>query len=167
MGSIGQTPGATSVLPQKGPDTKPFTSGAESGDLAPNPATDGDPTQDQQQKTTGALPDGTKRGDGEERVNTPDKKLAALKQEEWCQEVAEKCKDVDLKTQMNGILGNFLKDVQNSNGRVGTRYVNEATGELNSAINDARTAINKATSVITEFLAKVKGWITKKIQEAL
>ena len=68
---------------------------------------------------------------------------------------------------MNGILGNFLKDVQNSNGRVGTKYVNEATGELNSAINDARTAINKATSVITEFLAKVKGWIKKKIQEGI
>ena len=167
MGSIGQTPGATSVLEQKGPDAKPFTSGAESGELTPNPNTDGDPTQDQQQKTTGALPDGTKRGDGEERVNTPQKKLAALKQEEWCQEVAEKCKDVDLKTQMNGILGNFLKDVQNSNGRVGTKYVNEATGELNSAINDARTAINKATSVITEFLAKVKGWIKKKIQEGI
>jgi hypothetical protein len=167
MGSIGQTPGATSVLPQKGPDAKPFTSGAESGDLTPNPNTDGDPTQDEQQKTTGALPDGTKRGDGEERVNTPQKKLAALKQEEWCQEVAEKCKDVDLKTQMNSILGTFLKDVQNSNGRVGTKYVNEATGELNSAINDARTAVNKATSVITEFLAKIKGWIKKKIQEAV
>ena len=164
MGSIGQTPGATSVLEQKGPDTKPFTSGAESGDLSPNPATDGDPTNDDQQKTTGALPDGTKRGDGEERVNTPQKKLAALKQEEWCQEVAEKCKDVDLKTQMNGILGNLLKDIQNSNGNIGTKYVNEATGELNSAINDARTAINKATSVVTEFLAKVKGWIKKKIQ---
>ena len=61
MGSIGQTPGATSVLEQKGPDAKPFTSGAESGELTPNPATDGDPTKDQQQKTTGALPDGTKR----------------------------------------------------------------------------------------------------------
>ena len=36
MGSIGQTPGATSVLEQKGPDAKPFTSGAEDGDLAPN-----------------------------------------------------------------------------------------------------------------------------------
>ena len=164
MGSIGQTPGATSVLPQKGPDTKPLTSGAESGDLAPNPATDGDPTQDQQQKTTGALPDGTKRGDGEERVTTPSKKIVALKQEEWCQEVAEKCKDVDLKTQMNGILGNMLKDIQDTGGNIGTKYVNEATGELNSAIADARNYINKATAVVTEFLAKVKGWIKKKIQ---
>ena len=164
MGSIGQTPGATSVLPQKTPDTKPLTSGAESGDLAPNPATDGDPTKDQQQKTTGALPDGTKRGDGEERVGTPTKKIKALSDEEWCQEVADKCKDVDLKTQMNSILGNMLKDIQSSGGNIGTKYVNEATGELNSAISDARNYINKATSVVTEFLAKVKGWIKKKIQ---
>jgi len=164
MGSIGATPGATGVLEQKGPDTKPLTSGAESGELAPNPNTDGDPTQDQQQKTTGALPDGTKRGDGEERVNTPAKKVKAISDEEWCQEVADKCKDVDLKTQMNSILGNMLKDIQNSGGNIGTLYVNKATGELNSAIADARNYINKAVSVVTEFLAKVKGWIKKKIQ---
>ena len=164
MGSIGQTPGATSVLPQKAPDAKPLTSGAESGDLALNPATDGDPTKDQQQKTTGALPDGTKRGDGEERVPTPPKKIKAITDEEWCQEVADKCKDVDLKTQMNGILGQMLADIQSSGGAIGTKYVNLATGELNSAIAVARNYINKAILVVTEFLAKVKGWIKKKLQ---
>lgn len=167
IGSIGQTPGATGVLPQKEPDAKPFSSGAESGELAPNPATDGDSTKDTTQKTTGALPDGTKRGDGEERVNTPGKKVQAIKDEEWCQEVADKCKDVDVKTQMTNIIGQMLKDIQNNNGSIGTYYVSKVTGELNSAVAQARNYINKAISVVTEFLARVKGYVKKQMTDAV
>ena len=164
MGSIGATPGASSKLDPKGPDAKPLTAGAEgSGDLAIVPTKDGDPSSDTTEKQTGALPDGTKRGDGEERAATPSAKIQAIKDEEWCQEVADKCKDVDLKTQMNSILGQMLADIQNSNGSIGTYYVDKVTGELNSAIADARNYINKAISVVTEFLARVKGWISTKL----
>lgn len=169
MGSIGQTPGATSVLPQKTPQTPPLSSGPESGKLAPNPATDGDPSSDKTgtQTVTGALPDGKKRGDGEPSVPIPPKKIQAIKDEEWCQTVAEKCKDVDVKTQMTNILSQMLADIQNNGGQIGTFYINKATGGLNSAIAHGRGYVNKAIRVVTEFLARVKGWIKKKMENAV
>jgi len=168
MGSIGATPGAGTKLDPKGPDAEAFTSGPEgSGDLAVNPTKDGDPTKETTEKTTGALPDGTKRGDGEERAPTPSAKIQAMKDEDWCQTVAQKCKDVDLKTQMNTILGQMLADIQSSGGNIGTYYTSKITGELNSAVSTARTYINQALSVVTEFLARVKGYISTKISAGL
>lgn len=163
MGSIGATPGAGTKKEQVGPDAEAFASGPRSGKLAPNPTKDGDPTKETTEKTTGALPDGTRRGDGEERAPTPAAKIQAIKDEEWCQTTAQKCKDVDLKTQMNTILGQMLADIQANNGAIGTYYTSKITGELNSAISTARTYINQATSVVTEFLARVKGYISTKI----
>jgi len=168
MGSIGATPGAGTKLDPKGPDAEALTSGPEgSGDLAVRPTKDGDPSKETTEKTTGALPDGTKRGDGEERAPTPSAKIEALKQEEWCQETAQKCKDVDLKTQMNSILGQMLADIQSSGGNIGTYYTSKITGELNNAITVGRTYINKAISVVTEFLARLKGWISTKLSEGV
>ena len=168
MGSIGPTPGATSVINEIDPnDAEAFKTGIRSGELAPNPAKDGEEGKDGTAKTGAGLATGRKRADGEEDIPLAPAKIAAIKQEEWCQVTAEKCKNTDLKTQMTSILGQLLYDVQNSGGNIGTFYVNKYTGGLYDGIGKARTNVNKAIKVVTEFLAKVKGWITKKIQEAV
>ena len=168
MGSIGQVPGATTVINDIDPnDGEAFKTGVRTGDLAPNPAKDGEEGADGTAKTGGGLATGRKRGDGEEDVPLPPAKVEAIKDEQWCQVVAEKCKDVDLKTQMTSIIGELLKDIQDNGGNIGTYYVSKVTGGVNSAVGTARGKVDKAIRVVKEFLARVKGWITTKIQEAV
>ena len=166
MGSIGVTPGATSKLNTPGPDREPFVSGPEA--LHPiDAAKDGVEGEDGTAKTGGGLSTGRKRGDGQPDVPVPPALAERPSKEKWCQEVAEKCKDPDLKTQMTGILGELLANIQNSGGNIGDFYVNKVTGGLNSVIYDARIEINKAVRVVTEFLARVKGFIKTKLQEGV
>ena len=168
MGSIGQVPGATSVINDIDPnDSEAFKTGVRTGDLAPIPSKDGEEGADGTAKTGGGLATGRKRGDGEEDVPLPPAKVEAIKDEQWCQVVAEKCKDVDLKTQMTNILGELLAEIQNNNGNIGTYYVSKVTGGINSAVSEGRSKVTKAIRVVREFLARVKGWITTKIQEAV
>ena len=168
LGSIGVVPGATSTINDCIPnDTEAFKTCIRSGQYAPNPYTDGLEGGDGTAKTGGGLSDGTTRGDGEKRIDEGLKKQEVIKDEDWCQVTAEKCKDVDLKTQMTNVLAQFLYDVQRSNGNIGTYYTSKITGRVNSSISDARTYINKAISVVTEFLARVKGYIVSKIQDAV
>ena len=168
LGSIGVVPGATSTINDCIPnDTEAFKTCIRSGQYAPNPYTDGLEGGDGTAKTGGGLSDGTTRGDGEKRIDEGLKKQEVIKDEDWCQTVGQKCKDVDLKTQMKNVLAQFLYDVQNSNGNIGTYYTSKITGRVNSSISDARTYINKAISVVTEFLARVKGYIVSKIQDAV
>ena len=50
---------------------------------------------------------------------------------------------------MTNIIGQLLADIQNSNGNIGTLYVDKYTGGLNSGIGDARCqSINKAVAVV-------------------
>ena len=168
MGSIGVVPGASSKINNADPsDSEAFVNGPRSGQYSPNPATDGLEGKDGTQKTGGGLSDGTKRGDGEDRVDAGTKKLEVIKEEDWCQITAEKCKDVDLKTQMTSIIGQLLYDIQNSGGNIGTYYTSKVTGGITNAIGEGRTKIDKAIKVVREFLARIKGWITTKIQEAV
>ena len=168
LGSIGVVPGATSTINDCSPnETEAFKTCIRSGQYAPNPYTDGLEGGDGTAKTGGGLSDGTTRGDGEKRIDEGLKKQEVIKDEDWCQTVGQKCKDVDLKTQMKNVLAQFLYDVQNSNGNIGTYYTSKITGRVNSSISDARTYINKAISVVTEFLARVKGYIVSKIQDAV
>ncbi len=168
MGSIGQVPGSTSTITNADPgNTEAFVTGPRSGQYSPNPATDGLEGKDGTAKTGAGLSDGTKRGDGEDRVDAGTKKLEVIKEEDWCQITAEKCKDVDLKTQMTSIIGQLLYDIQNSGGNIGTYYTSKITGGVTNAIGEGRTKIDKAIKVVREFLARIKGWITTKIQEAV
>ena len=168
MGSIGQVPGSTSTINNADPsNSEAFVTGPRSGQFSPNPATDGQEGKDGTAKTGGGLSDGTKRGDGEDRVDAGTKKLEVIKEEDWCQITAEKCKDVDLKTQMTSIIGQLLYDIQNSGGNIGTYYTSKVTGGITNAIGEGRTKIDKAIKVVREFLARIKGWITTKIQEAV
>lgn len=175
MGSIGQTPGATKVFAERTPDTPPFTTAIPQI----NAQADGAPIQKTESGTstgkntaTGGLSDGTEDGDGNSRVNTPPKKVQPLKNEnaaseDWCQSKAEKCDENDMMSQMTGIMGEFLAAVQNNGGNVGTYLVNEATGGLMDGVNMARGYVNKAMRVVSEFVARVKGFIIEKLQNAV
>lgn len=171
LGSIGQTPGATVVINEERPENLPFTT-AVYADV--NVKSDGAPEQKETGKNTatGGLSDGTKDGDGNSRVSLPDKKTQPLKKgnsqsEEWCQAKAEKCDDPDIKSQMTVIMGEFLSQVQNNGGNIGTYVVNQATGKLNEGIGIARKYVNKAMAVVREFVAKVKGYIIQKLTDAV
>ena len=161
MGSIGQTPGATKVFAERTPDTLPFVTAVANV----NVATDGEPLQEgtESNTATGGLSDGSTNGDGKERVNTPSRKIRSIKDEEWCQSVAEKCDEPDIKSQLTFIIGQFLAEVQNNGGNIGTFLVNEATGKLDEAVGVARKYINKALLVVSEFVARVKGFIIEKL----
>ena len=175
MGSIGQTPGATKVFTERTPDTPPFTTAIPQI----NAQADGAPIQKDEggsstgkNTATGGLSDGTEDGDGNSRVNTPPKKVQPLKNEnaaseDWCQSKAEKCDENDMMSQMTGIMGEFLAAVQNNGGNVGTYLVNEATGGLMDGVNMARGYVNKAMRVVSEFVARVKGFIIEKLQNAV
>ena len=168
MGSIGPVPGSTVVINDIEPNnTKAFQTGVGTGNLAPVPATDGTEGKDGTAKTGGGLSDGTKRGDGELRVDLGKKKIENIKDEQWCQVVAEKCKDVDLKTQMKSVIGEMLYQIQNNNGNIGTYYVSKVTGKVNESVGDVRGYVDKAIRIVREFLGKIKGFITQKIKDAV
>lgn len=170
MGSIGQTPGATKVFAERTPDTAPFTTAI--GQI--NEKADGPPKQKGTEKNTatGGLSDGTKDGEGNQRVTTPQKKIDPLKNksaasEDWCQSKAEKCDEDDMTSQLTGIMGEFLAAVQNSGGNIGTYVVNQASGVIQDGVGIARGYINKAMLVVSEFVAKVKGFIIEKLKAAV
>lgn len=165
--SIGQVPGATLVANLSGPQRLqviPF--GTEIPDDV-NPNTDGDPNSTVANTSTGGLPDGDLNANGEEKVPIPTRWDSNDKREKWCQTVAEKCDDQDLKTQVTGILGDFLKLVQDNNGNIGTYAVNLANGEISNVIGDARRSVNKMMRVIREFIARVKGFVIEKMTNAV
>lgn len=182
LGSIGQTPAATKIVNTPGPKRKAFVTGESYGSQV-DPYKDGveEVTESGTTETSGISEKGARTGsglstgrevedeNGEKRqdVPVPPSATERLKKEEWCQSVAEKCKDQDLKTQMNTIVGQMLADIQNNNGNIGDFYVNKVSGGVNSAIAKARTSINKAQRVVTEFLARIKGYIKQQLQEAV
>ena len=171
MGSIGQTPGATSVVNIRRPDTLPYTTA-----IADNvdPATDGTPAGENTEggsgetnKSTGGLPDGTKNGDGDDRVPAPLKKTKGISEEKWCQSVADKCDNEDLSTRTKILLGEFLAEVQNNNGNIGTYLVSPISGTIVSGVGIARKYVNKFMKVIRHFVAKVKGFVIEKLTNAV
>ena len=174
MGSIGQTPSATTVSKSERPDDDGFETYNNITAARVDPAKDGVPAPENPEggeaepnTQAGPLSDGTTNEEGEDRVDEGDRKRGAIDQEEWCQITAEKCKKPDLKTQITSILGELLRDIQKSNGKIGTYYINNLTGDLNNSISDGRSKVDKAIRVVREFLGKVKGFIKKKIGEAV
>ena len=176
MGSIGQTPGATKIINTPGPNRPAFITGS-SAKHPPDPYKDGaDTNSDPLDDTTSTSEDGARTGsglatgrevDGKEDIPVALAVKERLKREEWCQSVAEKCKDQDLKTKMTTIVGQMLSDVQNNGGNIGDYYTNKISGKVNSAISTGRVYINKAISVVTEFLARIKGYIKKLLSDTI
>ena len=173
MGSIGQVPGSTTVINEEDPNNdNRFVTALKTDSNALNPNTDGKPfcekKDDGKVNTSGGgLSDGSTDSNDNQRVDLATKKKASIKQEEWCQETAKKCEDQDLKSKMSGVIGQLLKDVQDSGGNIGTYYVNKYTGGLTNGIGKARSTVNKATYIVREFLARIKGYIASMLQKAV
>ena len=168
MGSIGQTPGSTTfneTVRQEDPNSR-FATGDRSNPFEVDPYTDGNPGISSTSKQNGGPSDGTRRGDGEFRVDSG-VLVDNIAREEWCALTAEKCDEVDTKTQMTNILAQFLADIQSSNGNVGDYYVSKYTGGIYRSAGTARSYVNKAVSVVRELLARIKGYIVSLLQDAV
>jgi len=179
MGSIGQTPGATSKVVYSRPDDYPFTTAIPTDDI--NIGSDGivagenkngaDNTElDQNNKNGGTLYTGKKIKGSAETTTEPKplrEDLKVIKDENWCQRVAEKCKDEDFKKDLAFYIAEFLAEVQNNGGQIGTFLVDKVTGKLFSAKNVARKYIKKIMAVLKKFIAKIKGFIIGKLKEAV
>ena len=172
MGSIGQTPGATvekNTIKQDDPDSR-FATGDRTAPFEVDPKTDGNPGAGDTSKQNGGPSDGTviekKDGTKEERVDSGAMK-ENLKDEDWCQDTATKCEEEDTKSRLNTVLGNFLADVQSSDGNIGNYYVSKYTGGLYSASGTARQYVNKAIRVVQEFLARLKGYVISLLQKGV
>ena len=169
MGSIGQGPGATTVKNEVGPDDvdSRFKTGKRlEAQFAVDPDTDGDDSKTDTSDLVGVLPDGTKNKKGELRVDIGNK-VEVISQEDWCTETAQACKDRKLKDKFKNNLGEMLYQIQRNNGNIGTYYVDKYTGGLYSSTGKARVYVNKMVAIIREFIAGVKGYITKLIRDAV
>lgn len=62
------------------------------------------------------------------------------------------------------LLSEMLRDVQQSNGKVGTYLVGQWTGDIYDTIDIGRRNINKAIRIMETFIAKVKGYVIEKIK---
>ena len=175
MGSIGQTPGATTKsLSERPESTESFQTYNNTTGASVNPASDGKPAPENPQggegeanKTTGALPDGTVNGEGEPRVPPVPRKEEGIKDEKWCQTVAEKCDDQDFSTKATHILGEFLYEIQRNGGNIGTYLVGQVNGRINDGVGIARKYVNKFMKIVRKFIAKVKGFIIEKMTNAV
>jgi len=164
MGSIGQTPGATTKVNEEEPDDTDGLKRVSNPLNRPvNPYTDGSNEPGGTTKDGGGLDDGTKGGDGKPRVNPPARRYKGIEDEEWCQDVAEKCDKQDLNQRFTTLLSEFLYEIQRNGGNVGTYLVNEVNGEINDAIGEARKYVDKGILIVNKFIAEVKGYIIGKM----
>jgi len=169
MGSIGQTPGATTISKSERPDgSTAFGTVNNTVDNPVNPVTDGQPApenpeggQGEANKTTGALPT------GDDTVPIPPRMLRGRDDEKWCQSVAEKCDKQNLTDKTKILLGEFLNEVQKNDGNIGTYLISPISGTINSGIGIARKYVNKFMAVIRHFIAKVKGFVLEKLTNAV
>jgi len=169
MGSIGQTPGATTISRSERPGaTESFQTHNNTTQAPVDTGRDGKPAPEKPEggegetnKTTGALPDGTTNADGPKVPPIPFQNN--FDQEKWCQTVAEKCDKEDIGEKTKYILGQFLFEIQRNNGNIGTYLVGQANGTINSGVNIARKYISKFQKVIRKFVAKVKGFVIEKL----
>ncbi len=172
MGSIGQVPGATTVKNEVdgNDEDSRFKTGIR---LEPkftiDPDKDGDPSKSETNDLVGVQSDGSKKeynGKAQFKVDIGNK-LEVIEQEDWCTETAQACKERKLKDKFKNNLGEMLYQIQRNNGNIGTYYVDKYTGGLYSATGKARVYVNKMIAIIREFIAGVKGYITKLIRDAV
>ena len=188
MGSIGHTAGATKLEnvqedPNPGGKEKSFTTYQDesanpniSKPMASSAKRNGDQPAD---STTAEDKNLTKPGDaGEISSAVPGQMPSAfygLFAEESptnptgnkvCVEIADpNCgSENDLKGGLTKIIGDMLKATQQSGGNIGTYYVSQVNGELNSYIDHGMQYVNKAVRLVKSFVARVKGEIVKLVR---
>ena len=172
LGSIGHTPGATTIVKNERPTDLAFqtvipASVNTSTDGKPAPENPSGGASEETNRTTGALDDGTTDGDGKPRVPPAARKYEGIKDEKWCQSVADKCDNEDMGTKISILLGEFLAEVQRNGGNIGTYLVSSVNGTINSGIGIARKYVNKILKVVRKFVAKVKGFVIEKLTNAV
>lgn len=175
MGSVGHTHGSTKAIKEDatpGSTCKSFTTYL---DPERNPATD----SPKHSPTTAAASSGLEAGSNvtgaapaaSSYADTPDglppEILAAFGKNseanptggKFCITIADpNCgAESDLKTGLQKILGDLLGVVSTSGGNVGSYYLNQATGEINSGIQDGKKYINQAARLVTSTIARAKG----------
>ena len=69
----------------------------------------------------------------------------------------------NLKGGLTKIIGDMLKDTQQSGGNLGTYYISQVNGELNSYIDSGMEYVNKAVLLVKSFVSRVKGEIVKLV----
>jgi len=86
----------------------------------------------------------------------------------WSVAVVTKCgADTDLNNTFTRLLGDMLRDVQQSDGKLGTYLVGKWTGELYDVMDIGRKYVNKAIRIVETFVAKVKGYVLGKIKAGI
>tara|TARA_B100000035_G_scaffold225495_1_gene193984 strand:- start:1824 stop:5453 length:3630 start_codon:yes stop_codon:yes gene_type:complete len=73
----------------------------------------------------------------------------------------------NLKGGLTKIIGDMLKDTQQSGGNLGTYYISQVNGELNSYIDSGMEYVNKAVLLVKSFVSRVKGEIVKLVREGV
>ena len=180
MGSVGQTPGATTVTKVGRPgDAMTFESYINTDQLSLKEVDaefkfeewSGGPRGDfKTNNLTGPLNDGGTKNWNPVLETVP--KPATwddISREEWCATNGQVCdeseRNFSKKTKV--YLAEFLNEVQKNNGNIGTYYVNQTTGGLYDGIYAARKYVNKFMSLIRALLANVKGYVNALITKAV
>jgi hypothetical protein len=85
-----------------------------------------------------------------------------------CVELADaNCNAKDLGTGVKKIIGDLLKNNQQSGGQIGSYYVSQANGLLYSAVDIPRKYIDKVSRLITSFSLRIKAEIVYGIREGI
>lgn len=85
-----------------------------------------------------------------------------------CVETADpNCSNNDISKSLKSIIGELLKNAQNSGGQLGDYYISKANGELYSAIDIPRKSISKVTRLVDSFGLRVKKEIFFGIRDAI
>ena len=83
----------------------------------------------------------------------------------FCVEKADKCgKEGDLKNNFQRLFSEMLYETQRNNGKLGTYLVNELSGGLFDSVDLGRQYVDKAIYLVKSFVAKIKGYVLKKIK---
>ncbi len=178
MGSIGHTAGATKVSnvekdPNPGGTCKSFTTY-----LSPNI----NPYTDLPAKQSTETDRSTTVGEAGQIANAVPGKESSMfyalfndntstntTGSRFCVEIANpKCgSEANFETNLKNIVADMFKANQQSGGAVGSYYVSQATGQLNSYINEGRKYTTKASRLVRSSLARVKGEIIKFVEEGI
>ena len=73
----------------------------------------------------------------------------------------------DMKGGLTKIIGDMLRDTQQSGGNIGTYYVSQINGELNNYVDTGMKYVNKAVYLVKSFVARVKGEIVKLLRDGV
>jgi len=182
LGSIGHTHGSTKAIAEDtnpGSSCKSFTTYL---DPERNPSTDNpkhspttastDSGLESGSNVTGAAPAASSYADTPDGL--PPEILAAFGKNteanptggKFCITIADpNCgAESDLKSGLQKILGDFFGAVSSSGGNVGSYYLNQATGAVNSSLQDGKKYINQAARLVTSTIARAKGELLEAVK---